>query len=193
MLDAGHGGNDLGELGPAGTQEKDVALNIATKAGALLGRTCKVVMTRTEDKALSAAERATAANFGRGDLFVSIHTGASASRTANGIQLFVPGDTIITPTGRSLSIPSARAGVDKSKALAQLLAAALTRATSATSRGTHTATCRVFQGLTMPGVLVEVGFITNPTEESLLADQAYQGKIAEGVAAGIQAFLAAGN
>ncbi|MCC6487191.1 MAG: N-acetylmuramoyl-L-alanine amidase [Candidatus Hydrogenedentes bacterium] len=193
VLDAGHGGDNAGESGPAGTLEKNVTLSVAAKAAALLEGSCQVVMTRTEDKSLGATARASAANSGRGSVFVSIHTGSSASPTANGIQIFVPSDTITTPAGRSIPTASARAGADASKALAQQLAKALAQSTSATSRGVHTVACRVFQGLNMPGVLVEIGFISNATEESLLADDGYQGKIAAGIASGVQAFLASGN
>ncbi|MCC6696377.1 MAG: N-acetylmuramoyl-L-alanine amidase [Candidatus Hydrogenedentes bacterium] len=193
VLDAGHGGDDAGESGPAGTLEKNVTLSVAAKAVALLEGSCQVAMTRTEDKTLGAAARATAANNARGSVFVSIHLGASASPTANGIEVFVPSDTITAPSGRSVPAASAREGADASKGLARQLAKALVQSTSATSRGVHTVACRVFQGLNMPGVLVEVGFISNATEEALLADEAYQGKIATGIASGILAFLATGD
>lgn len=189
ILDAGHGGGDTGETGVKGTEEKEVVLQIARAAGELLSDSYKVVLTRREDVALTSEQRASDANYQRGNVFVSIHTGASGTPAANGIELFAPTSTITTAAGRTIAASSDDSSGELSRRLAQQLSSALQATTSASPRGIHSAPCKVFKGLTMPAVLVEVGFITNPVEEDLLAGEDYQRSIAEGIAAGIRAFL----
>ncbi len=189
ILDAGHGGGDTGETGGNGTEEKEIVLQIARAAGELLADACKVVLTRREDVALSPEQRASDANYQRGNVFVSIHTGASGTPAANGIELFVPTSTITTAAGRTIAVSADDSSGELSRRLAQQLSSALQATTSASPRGIHSAPCRVFKGLTMPAVLIEVGFITNPVEEDLLAGEDYQRSIAEGIASGIRAFL----
>ena len=190
VIDAGHGGADPGEVGGNGTREKSIVLEIALATADRLKDSCEVILTRrSDDVALTAEQRARDANYRRGDVFVSLHTGASTSTSANGFEAFIPAGTTTTRSGRTITAGSDRSNVESSRKLAQQLVASIYAATSATSRGVYSVPCRVFDGLTMPAALVEVGFVTNPVEEELLASEDYRQTIAEGLAEGIRAFL----
>lgn len=190
VIDPGHGGGDTGEVGAKATREKDVVLQIALVTAELLKDSYEVVLTRREDVSLTQEQRSSEAVFRDADAFVSLHLGASSSTMANSIGIFVPsGSVTTTPAGRTMSaVPDVQRD-SASRQFAGHLASSLHESTSATMRGVFAAPCRVFQGLEMPAVIVEAGFVTNPLEEDLLAGEAYQRTIAEGLAAGIRAFL----
>jgi N-acetylmuramoyl-L-alanine amidase len=190
VIDPGHGGSDPGEIAASGAREKEIVLRIAQVTAELIGDTYDVILTRrSDDTTLSDEQRASDANFRRGDVFISLHAGASNSASANGFQVFVPLGTSTTPAGRTIAGRSDSTIVEDSRRLAQQLAASTHATTSATSRGIYSAPCRVFNGLTMPAALIEVGFLTNPVEVELLASEDYQRAIAEGIAGGIRAYL----
>jgi len=89
VLDPGHGGEDLGAVGPGGAREKDVVLGVARALATLLqGDGLRVVMTREDDRAVALPERAEKANALEADLFLSIHANAAESGAARGIETF---------------------------------------------------------------------------------------------------------
>lgn len=90
VVDAGHGGQDNGAIGPSGTREKDITLQIAKQLQAQLTASgkIKVVMTRETDATVSLAERARIANSAGADLFVSVHCNANPKRTPRGWNIF---------------------------------------------------------------------------------------------------------
>lgn len=92
VLDAGHGGNDPGKK-VGSVNEKDIALKVVKKIGALLNKNpdIKVVYTRTTDKFLELHERASIANKAKADLFVSVHCNAAANKSAKGNETWVLG------------------------------------------------------------------------------------------------------
>lgn len=92
VLDAGHGGSDPGKKVGA-VNEKDIALKVVKKVGALLEKRgdIKVVYTRTTDKFLELHERASIANKAKADLFVSVHCNAAANKSAKGNETWVLG------------------------------------------------------------------------------------------------------
>jgi N-acetylmuramoyl-L-alanine amidase len=114
----------------------------------------------------------------KGNILVSIHVGASASPSASGFEFFCPMGAGGDPN------------VARSLALARSISNGMAQSTGATPRGMHQAPCSIFTNLQMPGVLVEVGFLTNPNEEPLLANAEYQEKLAQGIANGIAAYVA---
>lgn len=91
VIDPGHGGSDAGAVGPTGLQEKDVVLRIAKTLKTLLqtGLGSHVILTREADIGLSHEERAGMANSLKADLFISIHTAASPERTMKGMEVFL--------------------------------------------------------------------------------------------------------
>lgn len=177
FLDPGHGGNDPGIVTGGGTAEKDIALAIALQVQRTLSSegSLSVVLSRPDDRDLSLEQRAAAAKEAGATLFVSIHAGGSASSAAHGFELFIQS----AATG-SRAISSVLTG--ESRYQAEQAETFLTARTGAQSRGVRQAPLRLLSGLQVPALLVEVGMLTTPAEESLLASTAYQEKIAGGLA-----------
>lgn len=87
-IDAGHGGADVGALGPSGTRESDMALDVCMRIQDKLPSTVKVVMTRSTDVFLTLTERADICNKAECDLFCSYHFNSAKSMLANGWEVF---------------------------------------------------------------------------------------------------------
>ena len=90
MLDAGHGGWDLGTVGRQGLLEKDLVLDVTRRLGKLLQARLgsEVMFTRTGDEYLPLDQRADFANQAQADLFVSVHANYSSSATARGVETY---------------------------------------------------------------------------------------------------------
>ena len=89
VIDAGHGGHDSGAIGPGGTMEKDVSLQIATRLGELLSdRGLEVILTRDDDRFVKLEDRARLANEAKGDLFISVHCNSAPKKKARGIETY---------------------------------------------------------------------------------------------------------
>ena len=90
VIDAGHGGEDYGAVGPRGTREKDVALDIAKELAKMIrkDKQFKVIMTRDRDKTITLQERAKIANEAAADLFISIHANANLKEHIRGWNVF---------------------------------------------------------------------------------------------------------
>jgi N-acetylmuramoyl-L-alanine amidase len=196
VIDPGHGGSDAGASGQT-VKEKDLALVFAETLKKELESTLKltVVLTRQDDKALSMVERADIANRSEGDLFISIHSGASNSPNASGFELFYStpaGSLRVDRSGVADSRVASLRRTAKSKAIAQALETAMVKAADSRARGTHEAPIRQFNSLSMPGVLIELGCLTNTGEEALLQTEAYRNKLAKAIASGIDAYIKGG-
>lgn len=192
VIDPGHGGNEAGAKGPAGTLEKDVALSVARQLRAVLeGRLgVRVVLTRDGDQAVPIDERAAVANNNKADLFLSLHVNASARAAVTGAEVFYLGledygqdaARVAEPGGEVL--PSVAGGprdvglirwemaqarhLEASATLAALLEQQLRTRVPMSARAIQQAPFRVLVGANMPAALVEVGFITNAAEEQKL-------------------------
>lgn len=176
VLDPGHGGSDTGIVSGGGANEKDVCLAVvkAVEAG-LADSGLKIVLTRGDDKDLSVTQRGAFALQSKASLFVSVHTGASPSPAAHGFEMFVQG-----ANGGSAQIAG------ESKYLAEDLEKRLAEKTGSASRGVRTAPMRALNGLNMPALIVELGMLTTPAEESLLVSADYQQKLAAAIAEAIR-------
>ncbi|MBC7325916.1 MAG: N-acetylmuramoyl-L-alanine amidase, partial [Moorella sp. (in: Bacteria)] len=185
VLDPGHGtdpeGPDPGAIGPSGVQEKDVNLAIALKLAALLKEAgVDVYLTRNgENTPYTLAGRAYYANDVGADLFISIHANASYSSTAAGTStyFYAPPDTIL-----------GQQRVERQR-LATAIQQALVASVGRQDLGVKEANFSVLRNTDMPSVLVEMAFISNPTEEKLLASPAFQAKVAEGIFKGIKMYF----
>lgn len=132
--------------------------------------------TRSDDTYVSLAARAEQANTQQADLFVSIHANAFPQKPeVNGLETYY------------------LVGGDRAKDLAEAIHAAVLSASGAGDRGTRTANFYVLRYTDMPAVLVETGYMTNEAECNLLASEAYQQLIAQGIADGIIAYLDAAS
>ncbi|HLJ58155.1 MAG TPA: N-acetylmuramoyl-L-alanine amidase [bacterium] len=171
IIDPGHGGDDSGAIGPKGTHEADVALNIGRMVKDALERQgTHTVLTRTDNTTVALEDRPDLAQRYGGIVFVSIHANASADPTVQGTTTYY-----YTP---------------QSRALAELVQAEVTRALGEQDRGLQTARFYVIVNTQMPAILVETAFISNPKEEAMLRDPAVDQRIAEAIARGIEKFLA---
>ena len=172
VLDAGHGGADPGAVGSGGTNEKDVVLPITLKVGTILkNHGVNVVYTRQTDKKLELAERTKIANNAKADLFVSIHANGATDKTAKGQETY-----------------AYRKGTTAYK-LAESIQKEMVAASGLRNRGAKTASYYVLVHTTMPAVIAETAFISNPDEEKLLKDSAWQQKMAVAIAKGILSHL----
>jgi N-acetylmuramoyl-L-alanine amidase len=199
-IDAGHQakGNSKGEpIGPGSSTKKasvssgtsgvsthkaESAINLAVAKKlrtALEARGVKVVMIRTSEKVnIPNSKRAQIANAAGADLFIRLHCDSAGSKT-RGILTLIPGKN--KWTGPILS-SSANAGSAIQKAVL--------KATGAKSRGISKRTDMAgFNWAKVPSVIVEMGVMSNSTDDRLLASSAYQQKIADGIANGIMAYL----
>lgn len=218
VLDPGHGGEQEGAISPAGTKEKDLALDIARRIAARLKRDgAKVVLTRSGDIGVPLANRAAIATAIRADLFVSVHLNsmptAEQRRSSRGVETyFLSADASDTHA----SAVAARENADRlagepepdpadpvaailddladanslrgSSRLAYAVHERLVERLGVEDRGVKQAPFYVLAGARMPAVLLEVGFISHAEEARRLATREYQEKIAEAVAQGIRAF-----
>jgi len=174
VIDPGHGGSDPGAVGKSGTYEKNNALATAFKLTELLRSAgAQVILTRSTDILPSLDERAVLANNQKADLFISVHNNSFTSTTAHGTETWYS---------------SANPVSSQSKALASSIQSELVKEIGLTNRGIKDANYYVIKYTKMPAVLVEIGFISNPTEEQLLASSAFQAKAALGIYRGVLKF-----
>ena len=177
VLDPGHGGGATGAQ-YEGVRESALNLSIAQKTAAALRREgVGVVMTRTGDSDLSLYARTDLAQRRKADLFVSIHCNVSTTNPdARGIY------TAYHPQS------------DESRLLADTLQSAVMAAADAPNMGVEERPdLAVLRTAAMPAALVECGFMSTPAELALLRSEAYQQRIAQGIADGILSHLRGGN
>ena len=191
VLDPGHGGKDTGALG-AQTREKHLTLAIAKRVRDRLVRAgYRVTLTRHTDIALTLPQRASLARALKADLFVSIHINAVDNASLSGIETFAltPAGAPSTSGGKVTSTvyPGNRCDLNN-LALANMIHRYLLGRTRGGDRGVKRARFAVLRDITMPGVLVECGFITNAAEERRMMTADHQEKLACGIADGITAY-----
>jgi N-acetylmuramoyl-L-alanine amidase/LysM repeat protein len=193
VIDPGHGGIDTGAIAN-GLYEKDLTLPISLDVGALLAQGgAHVVYTRTADVTIGPpdnttaglAARAAIANDAHADIFISIHANSLNDPSFTGLTTFFgAAGGYVDGVTRTPSV------VDQSRLLAQDVQHSVQQQTGEVDRGVQSADFYVLGNTTMPSILVETGFITNPTEAHHLATPAYQEQIAQGLVAGVTQFFA---
>jgi N-acetylmuramoyl-L-alanine amidase len=214
VVDAGHGGEDHGARGPKGLLEKELVLDLARRLAArLAAQGLVVVMTRDGDRFVTLDERTRLANEAGADLFVSIHANASKLRNVAGIETFFASPEATDEAARALAqaenLAFGEAAVRMAEGdpvraiLGDLLATAhladaqefarmaqrrLATAEASRSRGVKQAPFVVLMGVRAPAVLVEVGFLTNASEEGRLASAAERERLVSGLADAVATF-----
>ncbi|MBA64776.1 MAG: hypothetical protein CMG55_03140 [Candidatus Marinimicrobia bacterium] len=209
VLDAGHGGKDPGTSGKYGTKEKDVVLDITKRVGRLLEKNTgiKVVYTRTEDIFIPLWKRTKIANEAGGKLFVSIHINSNPNRKIKGFETYLYSsaysDEAIEVASRENSViefeekkvnyeelsmerkitatMASSMFLKESEVLAAIIQEELDKKLTIPNRGVKQAGFYVLSGASMPCVLIEGGFVSNPTEEKNLKSPSYRKKIADGI------------
>lgn len=184
VLDPGHGGSDAGAIGPTGVTEKSVSLAVSLKAQKLLTASgYNVIMTRTTDVDVAAPGVSDATELQarvdkappNAELFISVHCNAFSSGAANGVE------TYYAPTAV------------KGERLARLLNEELLRLGGLNNRGVKAARFYVMTHSKCPASLIELGFITNPREEKLLASSDYQQKLAQAITNAVNRYFNQGG
>lgn len=217
VLDAGHGGDDPGSIGPRRTQEKAVTLMVARQLRERLQREndVRVLMTRDEDEFVTLADRTRIANREQADLFVSIHANSARNRSAEGFETYFLSAAKTEDEKRVARMENSAIRYEnpqidpeslgdlnfilwdlaqneylrESSTLAETIQEALSRRLPLKSRGVKQAGFFVLNGAFMPAVLFEMAFISNPKEEALLNDSAFRTRLVDGLADSLLNYL----
>jgi len=166
VIDAGHGGYDRGGIPGQTVSEKDMTLDVAQRLKNVLSASgYRVVMTRDSDVFVPLGTRTAIANQYRNAIFVSIHFNSATRRGADGIETyFYSRDSL---------------------ALASAIHHYVAGGAPSPNRGVRRRGYFVLRRTNIPAILVECGFLTNPTEASYAQNASYRQKLAEEIAAGI--------
>jgi N-acetylmuramoyl-L-alanine amidase len=213
VLDAGHGGQDTGAVGPAGLYEKDLVLDVTKRVAKMVEERLKVrvLLTRDADVFVTLRDRTSFANKEGADLFVSIHANAHQERASTGVETFFLSSEATDSAARQVAAqenqvvqlerPATRGRDDivktilwdlaqsefqlESSRLAEIVQDSMTQSLKIPNRGVKQAGFYVLGGAAMPAVLLEIGFVTNPREERRLKDFRYRDEIARAIFAGL--------
>lgn len=205
VLDAGHGGWDLGTVGKKGLLEKDLVLDIVQRLGKLVEEKLRaqVIYTRQDDSYLPLEKRAEIANLSKASMFLSVHANYSDLATARGVETYYTNtySSIKARTDgddpqlkqvdwtevdiRAKVTDSHRFAADVQQALYGGLAS---RNPDVRNRGVKEAQYVVLTGTQMPAVLAEVSFVSSPADEDKLQNSDYRQQIAEALYRGIAKF-----
>jgi len=209
VVDAGHGGWDMGTVGRQGLLEKDLALEIAQRLGVLLEQRLglEIIYTRTDDTFVPLGRRAAIANQVGADLFISVHANYSSLSAARGVETYYTADGPSTQVlaeeekevGSAPAVEMAASELksksDASRKLATSVQQSLFGSLAAKSpgvrnRGVKAASFVVLTGTTMPAILAEVSFVSSPADEHNLQDPFYRQNIAEALYRGVARYAA---
>jgi len=212
VIDAGHGGWDLGTVGRHGLLEKDLVLDVAIRLGKLVETRLggEVIFTRHDDNYLSLEQRAELANLAQANLFVSVHANYSDLMSARGVETYyssffsspeareaeVRGAPQAQPVSQAkLSSEELKEKVNGSRKLAADVQRALYESLGANNsgirnRGVREASYVVLTGTEMPSILAEISFVSSPADEERLRSEAYREQIAEALYTGIAQYHA---
>ncbi len=218
VIDAGHGGEELGAEGISGVLEKDITLAISRATSReLQARGFTVVETRTADLPVTLSRRSGLGNASGAGLFVSIHANSAPSDRAFGIETYSMAlasdeaamrlaereNRMLQVQGREWAVPDAIVEELRQTAVAQRsadFAAVVQREMVAglqgfygrdriVDRGARTAPFWVLVDSEVPAVLVEVGYLSNEVEERRLRTGGYHTRVAAALADGIEAWV----
>jgi N-acetylmuramoyl-L-alanine amidase len=180
VLDAGHGGHDPGATGIGGVVEKVLTLDIAHRVADRLARrgAIEVTLTRSDDTFVTIDDRIARAMDAA--VFVSLHVNAAADVNLNGFEVFYGGGGIdATASGPRSPV---RLGLDVGEAIGHALGSDVRTVVRPGKFG-------VLARNTVPSVLVEVGYLTNPDDAARLRDDGYRAVVAQAIADGAATFV----
>ena len=174
VLDPGHGGYDPGAVGPGGTHEADINLDIAEKLSQMLKQNTgwKVYLTRKDDRFISLSQRTAKARRLNADMFISIHSNADKKGRERGIETYAHYNSS-----------------EKGWALAWYIQDSLVNSLRLRNRGLKSNNFQVIRETpNMKSVLLEIGFLSHPAEESLLKENNFRKEAASAIFAGIKKY-----
>ncbi|MBO5997467.1 MAG: N-acetylmuramoyl-L-alanine amidase [Alphaproteobacteria bacterium] len=209
VLDPGHGGTDPGAISISGKYEKNLTLKMAQETKKVLEKTGKyrVLLTRDTDKALALRDRIRFAHKHEADLFISIHADSAKNKKASGLSVYTISEKasdkeaqmlaerenkadIILGIDLSNELPEVsnilidlakRDTMDKSAHYANLLVQKMAKNVTLVPNAHRFAGFVVLKSPSIPSVLIEIGYLSNPKEEKLLQNSAYRGKLANSI------------
>ncbi|MBP3400863.1 MAG: N-acetylmuramoyl-L-alanine amidase [Selenomonadales bacterium] len=184
ILDAGHGGSDCGAVGPSGVYEKDITLAVAKELQKqLITEGANVLMTRTTDRDVSHREgasvsvelgdRIVVAEELQADVFVSIHLNSFTSPDIGGVETYYYQGSL------------------EGERLAYAVQKSLMDQFDLKDRGVKTANFYLLKNSSMPSILTELAFISNPREEQLLISSNAQALFAQAILTGLKQYFSA--
>lgn len=219
VIDAGHGGKDSGALSDKkGTlKEKNIVLSTALKLGnELKKKGYKVLYTRSTDKFINLRDRTKFANDKKADLFISIHANAAPNakkaKSAEGVETFFlsparserskkaaekenQGDfeeinyfskqSILNFLNREKIIASNKFAIDVQKNILSQVR----KKYKVVDGGVREAPFWVLVGAQMPAILIEIGYITHPSEGKRIANKSFQDTLAKGIVDGVESYF----
>jgi N-acetylmuramoyl-L-alanine amidase len=217
-VDAGHGGKDPGAHGPRGVLEKDVTLRIARRLVEVINAEpgMRGVLTRNRDEFIPLRGRMERARAAEADLFVSVHADAVRNRTVRGSSVYVLNEKGATdeaarrlaarenaadliggvslrskdPTLASVLLDlSQNASLSSSIDVADEILAEMSRVGTVRKRQVMQAPFMVLKSPDVPSVLIETAYISNPDEERRLDSNAYRGRLAGAIFAGVRDYF----
>jgi len=212
VIDAGHGGYDPGTIGKTGIREKTVNLDVAKRLAKLLKDDgIDVILTRNSDTFIALNRRVSIANNANADLFISIHSNANRVRSLNGLEVYYVSTrgadlrrAMASAEDESLDFSSncfaSRSSELKatlwdmiytynrgeSVQLAKDICKTIDRDLDTRVIGVKSAGFQVLRSTQMPAILIEIGFLSNASEERLLKNGYYRQQIAESIERGIR-------
>ncbi len=220
VIDPGHGGVDPGALGRK-SKEKDINMSVSKLLASMIDEKhpeVKVIFTRTTDVKIPLVQRADIANNANADLFISIHSNAAKSKTANGCETFTLGagssveakaaamyenEVILSEDNfediyKGFDPRSSESYIifelirnhdmELSAEIAQLVQNGMVKNTKLNNRGVSSAGFLVLHRTVMPSILVELGFITNSNDENVISSKEGQKKLAKGIFEGFSRY-----
>ena len=219
VIDAGHGGEDSGALGAAGSREKDITLALARKLKARIDDepNMRAVLTRDSDYYVPLGQRVVKARAAQADLFVSIHADAFIRPEARGSSVFALSENGATSVAarwlakrendadliggvnidvkdphlkRTLIDLTQTATINDSLKLGHAVLKQVGGVNVLHKNHVEQAGFAVLKAPDIPSILVETAFISNPEEERKLNDAGYQDQLVDAIAQGLKDYLA---
>lgn len=214
LIDPGHGGDEIGAVGFLDPKrkvfEKDLSLRLAKKIKEELSKSTSAYLTRSLDRTVSLQERADMADVVKADLFLSIHFNSSPDKRSHGFELYyldnnsnvasqkVERAENLNLKGEELIVNQilvdlvVQQTVTHSKRLAALVHQSLSpvvKDNRIVNRGVKPGLFYVLALSKRPGLLVEVGFVSNQEELKKINDDRFLQKMAKGISAGVMTFI----
>lgn len=174
MIDAGHGGTEIGTIGCLGTKEKDINLKLAQKLKSELEKLgAQVYMTREEDENVGLYERVTKTNENNADIFISIHNNAFSDSSA----------------GKDISGTEIYYFYPQAKSLANSIMKGINEYAGTKNNGVKGESFAVIRNSQAVSILLEVAYMINPPEDEKLMDEQFQDNVIKGIIKGLEKYL----
>jgi N-acetylmuramoyl-L-alanine amidase len=194
LIDPAHGGDDPGVVSDQ-IREKDLTMNIALliRQEAQKGENLQVQLTRSADRTMTVAERIKTAGSLKPDCLISLHINAGFGKKATGYEVYFPGfRQNLSAGGESAPVLKDMAknrSLNDSVRLAQQIQASIETVSPRKGRGLRDAPSPLLDGVTIPGLVVELGFATNPEERKRLTAEETQRAIARALVKGLRNYF----